>query len=172
MANRAYLYSADTPDFWHRPEQGYHDSRWIIPCAWFFLYRPTDVRMIPVDFNGSSWREVKLAAEKDRAVQAFVARRPLLLGIVPGLDVAKVESFIATVRSRPGSYLLLDPAEVLGAQGKSDTWHAEQFALILTLLEINAAAPAAVAEAMRTYVGPFADDPDEVLGQVFGFTYQ
>ena len=59
MANLAYLYSAERPDAWEHPEEGYNWSRWVIPLAWFFFYRVAEITWIDVTFDGMvSWKEV------------------------------------------------------------------------------------------------------------------
>ena len=79
MANRAYLYTSDRPDNWERPQEDYYDSRWTIPLAWFFFYKPSDIRMVDVHSGGSHWQEVKFSAEKQTALARFAAREPLLM---------------------------------------------------------------------------------------------
>ena len=172
MANRAYLYSADRLDPWEQPDDDYYDSRWIIPIAWFFFYRPADVCMADIRSERSTWQEVKLAADKDSAVELFMARQPLLLSLVAGrLGAGTVAAFADTVRGRPGRFLLLDPAEVLGGRSEEERWHAEQFSRILSVLQGEGIRPEAVLQAVGIYVGAFDPDPERFERQLLGYTY-
>src|SRR5206468_2063391 len=103
MADRAYLYSDDRPDAWDVPEEGYYDSRWTLPLAWFFFFRPEDVRLIDAGYGGSRWREVRLSAEKAPARERFERRRPLLMSVIGHrLGEDAVARFAATVGRRHG----------------------------------------------------------------------
>lgn len=172
MANRAYLYSADCLDPWPRHHEPYYDSRWAIPLAWFFFYRPSDVYMAEVRFEESSWQEAKLAAEKDSAVALFKARQSLLLAVLARrLSANVVERFANTVGGRPGRFLLLDPVEVLGGSSEDDAWHAGQFTRILNVLKTGGVSPEAVLEVVGTYVGSLEPDLERLSRQVIGYTY-
>jgi len=113
MANRAYLYAADEPpDIWRHPDEPYCGSPWVIPLAWFFFYEAADIRMVPVHYKGSSWREVKLVVEKQRAVRTFSARQRLLPSTTnQRVDMDAVLTFLTAVKNWPGLHLLLDPGE-------------------------------------------------------------
>ena len=171
MANRAYLYSRERPDAWECPDRDYRDSRWGIPLAWFFCYRPQDIRMVEIHFQSSHWQEVKLAAERVPALELFQRRQALLLSLVNRrVPQSVIAEFQAWVGGRAGSFLLLDPAEVLGGMSQEETWHAERFAEIFSLLDANCDLEA-VLEAVCPYVGSFDPDADKRLGQVVGYTY-
>jgi hypothetical protein len=172
MANRAYLYSLDQLDHWKRPDRDYYDSRWSIPLAWFFFYRPSAIYMADIRFQGSTWQDVKLVADKDAAVELFKRRQPLLRSVIGGrLDAELVAAFAVTVGSRAGHCLVLDPAEVLGGRSEDDRWHAEQFSCLLDVLQEERVRPEAVLQAASTYVGALEADPDLLVGQVLGYTY-
>ena len=69
MANRAYLYSNEhySWDAWERHGDLYYDSRWDIPLAWFFFFRPENAGMAHFSFTDSyatdRWQEPKFAAK-------------------------------------------------------------------------------------------------------------
>lgn len=173
MANRAYLYAAEQVEIWERPEKGYYDSRWCIPLAWFFFYSPQDIRRMESHDHSSSWQEVKCAVDKAAALARFAARQRLLVSIVIGARLSPhiIADFVETIGRRPGRYLLLDPAEVLGDMVEDETWHAERFTHLLTLLDRDAVRPEAVVEAAYPYVEFSSASPDTWDGQVVGDTY-
>jgi len=175
MADRAYLYSEDRPDAWNAPEEGYYDSRWTLPLAWFFFFKPGDIRLIDVVHGDSQWQEVRLSAEKDSALALFQLRKPLLMSII-GHRVSgdAVATFIATVNGRPGRYLLLDPDEVLGGIGcgfDDDRGHAERIAQILTILGDGSCTAEVAREITGPYVKELSPDPDRCECQILGYTY-
>lgn len=115
MANRAYLYSSDQPDAWERLDEDYYDSRWTIPLAWFFFYRPENIRMVEAHYGNSHWQEVKFSADKRDALVLFATREPLLMSLTEGkLSRDMVAEFAETVKKWSGCFLLMDPREVLG----------------------------------------------------------
>jgi hypothetical protein len=175
MADRAYLHSDDRPDAWDAPEEGYYDSRWTLPLAWFFFFRPGDVRLIDVDYGNSRWQEVRLSAEKDSALELFELRKPLLMSIIDqriGDDA--VARFVSTVGGRHGRYLLIDPDEVLGGINcgfDDDRGHAERIAHILAVLGDGSCTADAAREITGPYVKEFSPDPNRFECQVLGYTY-
>jgi hypothetical protein len=172
MANRAYLYSSDRPDAWALPEEDYYDSRHTIPLAWFFFYRPDDIRMVDAYFGASHWQEVKFSAEKQTALALFTARQRLLMSVVGGrVSREKVARFVETVTNRPGRFLLMDPMEVLGGISEDDLIDAERFARIVTLLGSGDEPLELIREATLPYVGDFSPDPDRSECQIIGYTY-
>ena len=172
MANRSYLYSTDSAAYENvRPEENYYDSRHVIPFSWFFFYRVQDIAMINVTSDGSTWQEVKLAREKDMALQAFTHTQPLLSRLVgTRIGNRSIADFIDTIRCWGGRYLWMDPEEVLGAMSQDDKWHTSRFARILELIGAEDARARAILDEVRPYVGAFEDedDPDKYLGQVLG----
>ena len=175
MADRAYLYADDRPDMWDAPEKGYYDSRWTVPLAWFFFFKPGDVRLIDIDYGGSQWQEVRLSAEKNTALDLFERRKPLLLSII-GRRISDdaVSRFILTIAGRPGRYLLMDPHEVLGGINGSfadDTEHAERIAKILAFLGDGSCPADAAREITGPYVKEISTDPDHCECQILGYTY-
>jgi hypothetical protein len=175
MADRAYLYSDDRPDAWDAPEQGYYDSRWTLPLAWFFFFRPEDVHLIDVTHENSRWQEVRLSAEKEPAMELFELRKPLLMAIVGHrIDGDAVASFVSTVGVRPGRYLLMEPHEVLGGINcgfDDDHGHAARIAHILAVLGDGSCTADAVREITGPYVKDFSPDPDRFECQILGYTY-
>jgi hypothetical protein len=173
MANRAYLYAADILNPWPRHREPYYDSRWEIPFAWFFFYRPTDVYRAEISFEGTSWQETKLVANKDAAIALFRSHQPLLLDAVgPQLSTDAVEGFTEALARRPGRFLLLDPEEVFSGRHEDDTWHAAQITRILSILDSKGVEPRNVLAAAKTYVSyGFDAQPEEVSNAVLGYTY-
>jgi hypothetical protein len=172
MANRAYLYSADRPDKWDTPDEGYYDSRWTIPLAWFYFFGVEDVHLVDVRYGGSHWQEVKVSADKNSALALFEARTPLLLSIIGRrLSSDEVAKFMSAVGGRPGSFLLMDPVEVLGGMSEDDHVHAGRFTQIFTILGTGGGPPDAARDATRPYVGDLSPDPVRCECQVLGFTY-
>jgi hypothetical protein len=175
MADRAYLYSDDRPDAWDAPEGDYYDSRWTLPLAWFFFFRPGDVRLIDVDYGGSRWQEVRLSAEKDSALELFELRKPLLMSITDHrLGDDAVARFASTVGGRHGRYLLINPDEVLGGINcgfDDDRGHAERIAHILAVLGDGSCPAHAAREITGPYVKELSPDPNRFEGQVLGYTY-
>src|SRR5262249_30080856 len=153
------------------PEDDYCDSRWRVPLAWFFFYRPQDIRMVDVHSHRSHWQEVKLAADRVSALELFMRRRTLLLSLVEGRGsegaVAELQTWAG---GRSASFLLMDPRQVLGGISHEDAWHAKRFAQIFSLLDSSPDLKA-VLEAVYPYVGSFDPDSDTRLGQVVGYTY-
>ena len=175
MADRAYLYSDDRPDAWDAPEEGYYDSRWTIPLAWFFFFKPEDVRLIDVQYGGSQWQEVRLSAEKSSALDLFERRKPLLMSIVGHrISDDAVARFVSTIGGRRGRYLLIDPNSVLGGINcdfEDDRGHAERIAHILAVLGDGSCPAEAAREITGPYVKDFSPDPDGFECQVLGYTY-
>ena len=175
MADRAYLYSDDRPDAWNAPEEGYYDSRWTLPLAWFFFFRPGDVRLIDVAYGDSRWQEVRLSAEKDSALELFVLRKPLLISIIGHrLGDHAVARFVSTVGGSHGRYLLIDPDEVLGGINcgfDDDRGHAERIAHILAVLGDGSCPSDAAREITGPYVKELSPDPNRFESQVLGYTY-
>jgi hypothetical protein len=172
VANRAYLYSADRNDVWDRPERDYYDSRWVIPLAWFFFYRPADLQRVDVQFGKSHWQEIKFGAEKVAAVDLFIRRQSLLLSLVENqVPTSAVTHLLEVLRVWPGQFLLLDPEEVLGGMSQDRSWHAERFARSLGLLDSDRPDPKAVLEATYPYVGSLDSDAERRQEQVVGYTY-
>ncbi len=175
MADRAYLYSDDRPDAWDAPQEGYYDSRWTIPLAWFFFFEPWDVHLIDVDYGGSRWQEVRLSSEKDSALNLFERRRPLLMSIIGRrLSDDAVARFISTVGGRPGRYLLIDPDEVLGGINcgfADDRGHAERIAQILAVLGDGSCTAEAARDMTGPYVKDLPPDPHQCECQILGYTY-
>jgi len=166
MANRAYLFSADRADAWKLPDEDYYDSRWTIPLAWFFFFRPENIQM--VGLGGSHWEECKLSGEKQTCLESFASRQPLLLSLIGDYPTREmIAKFAATVEDRPGLLLMMDPGEVLGGIGQRDESDAKMFARILCLLDSGEA----VREAMSLYVGQLSQDPGKRECQVIGYTY-
>jgi hypothetical protein len=153
----------------------YYDSRWTLPLAWFFFFRPEDVRLIDVHYGGSQWQEVRLSAEKGSALEVFEHRKPLLMSIVGhGISGEAVTKFILTVDQRPGRYLLMDPDEVLGGIScgfEDDRGHAERIANILVVLGDGTGSADEASEITGPYVKEFSADPDKFECQILGFTY-
>ena len=170
MANRAYLYPCDNSagrfhDAW--PED-YYDSRWNLPLAWFFFYRPADVHLIEHEDGGG--REVLFSAEKDAALRLFAARRALLDAVLGGrLGGGALDALAAKQVARPGRYLVLDPSEV--AQNAEND--APRYRDILELLGGDGVGvPAAPARAaLLRESGEFFDSSEGLECQVAGWTY-
>ena len=172
MANRAYLYSSNRRDDWECPERDYYDSRHTIPLAWFFFFRPDDIRIVDVRDGGSQWQEVKLSAEKQNSLDLFAARQPLLrLLVEDGVTREKTAHFLATIERRPGRFLLMEPREVLDGIGYDDEVDAQIFMRILQLLDSDEASPDAVRQTMQPFVGTLSSDLDRRECQVIGYTY-
>jgi hypothetical protein len=174
VANRAYLFSNDRLDAWDeaREAEGYYDSRWTIPLAWFYFFRPEDVCLVDVHYGDSQWQQVKLGAEKDSALTLFQVREPLLMSVIGHrISCDAVAEFVATVGKRPGRYLLMDPQEVLGGLGEDDEAHAKRFTEILSTLGDGQGSTDAARAATLPYVGEFETDPDRCVCQVLGYTY-
>ena len=128
--------------------------------------------MVDVQFQKSSWQEIKLAADKAAAIDLFLRRQPLLLSIVEDqVPTSAVTQLLDVLRVWPWQFLLLDPEEVFGGMSQSKSWHTEQFARILGLLDSDQPEPRAVLEATYPYVGNFDSDAERHQGQVVGYTY-
>lgn len=169
MANRAYLWTSDahTPENWDR-EGPYYDSRWTIPVAWFFLFRPQDVLMTTVTFGGSSWLEPFLMGPKDEAVRRFQRRRPLLARLVgeERFGPKIVDGFVRTVAARPGRHVLLDPHEI--AEDDTDF---ERFRSVAALLDHDGTTADDLAGPLRGYSRLRYNDRAEFRLHVIGATY-
>lgn len=187
LADNAYLYSDNHLDAWKEPETEFYDSRWVLPLAWFFFFRAEDVHLIHVHYNletfearygddsPGQWREVRLRAEKDAALELFQLRKPLLMSIVGDrIGAEAVEGFFSTVSGRPGRHLFMNPDEVLGGINGSfdgDEGHAKRIAHILVVLGEGAISAEVAVELTKSYVKEFSADPDRFEGQILGYTY-
>jgi len=182
MANRAYLYSLDSDDYtnpanWERSIRNklpYYDSRWNIPYAWFFLFRPTDVKMIDVFSEKSYWQEVKLFAHKATALETFAERKPLLLKIAvsPFGSEALLDHFMGTIAQRPGDCLIMDPSKVF--DGFIPETDEENFAHCINLLgriEVGNARAEDVMAAVGYYSNFSAKDEMSFRMNTIGTTY-
>lgn len=172
MANRAYLFSSDRPDGWKRPDEDYYDSRWTIPLAWFFFFRPHNIQMVDVHCGGSDWEECKLSGEKQICLDLFALRQPLLLSLIGDYPTREMISrFLAKVETQPGRFLMMDPGEVLGDIGQHDESDATMFASILSLLDSGEGRSETIREATSPFVGELSQDPDRRECRVIGYTY-
>lgn len=177
MANRAYLFVSDTEDHdaWfdarlsgRYPEDWYYDSRWCIPLAWFFFFRPEDVRLIPV----KGWEEVGLVSDKRMASERFGRREHLLMTLVDAsVEWSRVIALRNDLDSITGRNLVLDPDEVLGGRSEDDAWHADRIRTILRSLDTQPPLDPTVLELLDSYVGVRDRDADWTLGQMVGYTY-
>jgi hypothetical protein len=166
MANNAFLYTADRPDAWFHPEEGYDYSRWVIPLAWFF-FRTSDIALADVTAwdDSTSWKEVRLSAEKDAAVRWFADRRPLLSALIAGrIEDPVIDRFLATIRGRPGRYLIMDPHEVLG-----DEEDVPFFVRVLEMIERDETQALKALDHDGSVVGGFRDGRQKYLGDVIGY---
>lgn len=175
MANRAYLFSnhRDSPDVWEIPEEGYYDSRWSIPAAWFFFFRPSDIRMVEESCGKSSWRDLKLLADRKSAMELFTQRSPLLHSLVAGcFDHGEIARFLERIGGWPGPDLILEPREVLRGPAKDpDAWNEAKFSRILASLDDGVAGLEVFLHEAGYYTGLTTDDPYRLMGNVIGYTY-
>lgn len=175
MADRAYLYSDDRPDAWKAPEDCYYDSRWTIPLAWFFFFKPEDVRLVDAHYEGSQWQEVRLSAAKLTALELFERRKALLMSIIGHrMGDEAITRFVSTVRGRRGRHLFVNPDEVLGGINcdfEDDQGHAVHIAQILATLGDGSCLVEKAIEITAPYVKDFSPDPDRFECQVLGYTY-
>lgn len=172
MANRAYLFVTDTDErdpfpIQQYPEEWYYDSRWCIPLAWFFFFRPDEVHLVPVQ----GWEEVCLRAEKADAVKLFDRRITLLNSLVDScVELSRIAALRNDLEGMTGRFLVLNPDDVLGGWIGKDSWHAERFRIILTALDHPPLAPD-VLSVLDEYVGRRDGDVDKTRGQMVGYTY-
>ena len=175
MANRAYLFSGDRddPDAWRHRGEIYYDSRWTIPLSWWFFFRAPDIRWVDVNYDGSSWQEVKFVADKDEAMAAFVERRELLLTVLsaPASDEV-ISHFFNTLLTWPGKYLLMDPEEVFGEGGEDEEVHYRRCLRILDTIDAKGSVAKDVAEAVSVYSSVEFESQDKFIRQVVGYTYR
>lgn len=173
MADMAYLYTDDRPDAWEEPEEGYCFSKWLIPLAWFFFFKPEDVRLIDVRSDDSIWQEVRITAEKGHAVELFEIRKPLLMSLIDDrIDGASVEAFVSTVSNRPERFLLINPNEVLGGVDcafDDDEGQARRISEILANLGDGSCPTNLARELTVPYVKEFSTDPNRCRGQILGY---
>jgi hypothetical protein len=168
MANLAYLYSAERPDAWHPPEEGSDYSRWVIPLAWFFFYRASDIAWVDATFDGTVWwKEARFSVEKDTAIKDFADRRPLLSSLIGSyIGDQDIDRFLEDNSGRPGRYLIMDPHEVLG-----DEWDAAFFARIFEMIEKGQSEGLAELDHEGSDVGGIRNGRDSCLRGVFGHRY-
>jgi hypothetical protein len=180
MANRAYLYSGDrdAPDVWDVPEEGYYDSRWSIPAAWFFFFHPSNLQMIEVSHRQYSWQDLILLTDRKSGMELFAQRIPLLHRIVAGrFDHEKIAGFLETVGGWPGRDLILQPSEIFAfrepAKEKDpDAWNQVKFSRILAPLDDGVAGLEVFLQEVGYYTGLTTEDPDGLIGNVIGYTYR
>jgi hypothetical protein len=92
MANRAYLFATDREEAWDPDLSGSalcYDSRHTVPIAWRLLFEPDEVRVVELEWNppimGTRKRKaVRLRADRARALERFLRRRPLPERILSG----------------------------------------------------------------------------------------
>lgn len=131
MANRAYLFSKDKPNA-ERPLsdwEPYYDSRHIIPFAWWFLFEPSDIKLVDIVSDGrffevAQWQEVRFIANRNDALKRFSGRQRFLLDITGNkFDTSCIQRFYERLCKRPGEYLLMNPDEILQDDGDKDALH-------------------------------------------------
>lgn len=171
MANRAYLYAADSAALWHdqQPrEMPCYDSRWTIPLAWWFLFSPTDVVLL----DQGRWQDILLQTQRAAALVRFRARRPLLDSLLAGrLDSRVIDHFEANLAAWLGPMLLVDPMEVLAdRQGDTPKHHACFHQLLQRLLAAPFDAPAFL-RAAHWVSGLEGSTDDDLELHVIGYTY-
>ncbi|WP_394795036.1 hypothetical protein [Armatimonas sp.] len=116
MANRAYLTTHDllgvnkttlllADDF------RYFDSRWTIPLAWLFFYRPEELVVVDEDGWGPMLR---LVADRLSACDYFTQKRPLLEALAGNMEfMLPLNRLYSRVRDwRQGKYLILIPDQI------------------------------------------------------------
>ncbi|MBK8800590.1 MAG: hypothetical protein IPN71_00760 [Fibrobacteres bacterium] len=148
MANRAYLFADDLkehgsvyrPDYVNRVK--YYDSRHNLPVCWMFLFSRDDIRSFPVEFQGSSWLEWKLVAEKAEAIQRFRDRMDAVKKWANrSFDLtAELDSFLETIVGWEGGQLILDPDEIFAGCGIEDDKQHDHLRAIFEFLETTAPA--------------------------------
>jgi len=185
MANRAYLFCSDCdpgdPLTWSeldRNGQRYYDSYHNIPLAWFFFFKPDDVKLIDVCSSiipfvdktlwQDQWQEPKFMASKRQALETFKQREPLLSQIVgSGLYSDAFARFLPFLESLPGACLCMDPGEV--AQGDEEDYLPLRRAVELV---DNGEMPLQI---LREALGRFSEvaykDGDDFVLNLIGTTY-
>jgi hypothetical protein len=166
MANLAYLYSAERPDAWEHPEDGYAYSPWVIPLAWFFFYRVADITWIDLTVDGTVWcKEARFSAEKDTAATVFAGRRALLSALI-GSSTAdrEINKFLEDNRGRPGRYLIMNPGEVIGDEEDSPF-----FDRVFGLIEKGQTDGLTPLDRDGSAIGGLRGSRDSYLSGVFGY---
>jgi hypothetical protein len=162
MANRAYLFTHSSLDFPRRHPEDYYDSRHSIPIAWFFFFDLTHIRLDRVE----GWFELRCAAAKTDAISLYRSRRQLLQPfLVDDLLREWSERIVSDIARRAGSYLLLESSEVT----QDDERDYEQFLAITRALEDGNTAE--LQSRLKPYNSQLSQDPEQRLGEVFGYTY-
>ena len=116
MANRAYLYISDNPEEWDFDIDAYpyYDSRHYFPVIWWLLFNPEDVKLVNCLYNGASWKEIKLVAEKSKALSSLDTRLEKHRDkISQFIDYELIEQFCFNIREWSGNYLLVDLSEII-----------------------------------------------------------
>ncbi|WP_309723377.1 hypothetical protein, partial [Armatimonas sp.] len=113
MANRAYLTTHDLlgvnkTTLLLAADCRYFDSRWTIPLAWLFFFRPEELVVIDEDGWGPMLR---LVADRLSACDYFTQKRPLLEALAGNMEfMLPLDRLYSRVRDwRQGKYLILIP---------------------------------------------------------------
>lgn len=112
MANRAFLYATDiVPDeaahlsLWQEGVP-YFDSRWTLPCAWYFLFQPRDLK----SFHGT----YRFVATRKEALALARSRADLFAAVGGGLPAkAMFLGFLRKLAGWQGDFLWLDAQSVV-----------------------------------------------------------
>jgi len=123
MANRAYLYPSDNSQQWECEgyEGVYYDSRHTFPLLWWFLFEEDSIFLVDIDYDGSKWKEIRLRAERSRAIERLtrrVCRHSSRLGLL--IDRAIIDLFIERITQWKGKYIFVDPSEVFQDESEED----------------------------------------------------
>lgn len=172
MANRAYLFPARLTDEWDADfDDGgvYFDSRHTIPVAWWFLFKPCDVVLIPVQ----GWHEVRIRTVREKAIVQFNSRRGLLDEYVGDrIERRKVDFFLAILGAWTGDFLVMDPTEVLdGGYPGDDHEQALWFKQILTIVDTFPFDSSAFTQQVQSISCISATDEFRTEVQILGVTY-
>lgn len=146
MANRAYLFPADSPTLdWPDMVSGeshhYYDSRHALPLAWLFFFRTTDIKL-----DGD---EIYFASDRKSACDYFLTRKSLVQDIA-GTQSDYLEDIHSNISEWPsGEFLVMRPVSI----GDFYSENLPYVQRILHAVEIPEANAELVRQAIRSFPG-------------------
>lgn len=147
MANRAYLFAADSPSLnWPEMLQEenrylYYDSRHSLPLAWLFFFRTDTIKL-----DGD---EIYFATDRNSACDYFRTKQSLLQEIA-GSKPGSLEEIHSKVSEWPsGRFLVMRPVSV----GDFYSENLPYVQRILNAIEIPEANAELVRQAIRSFPG-------------------
>lgn len=128
--------------------------------------------MAEINYEGESWRQLKLVTQKEKAVKIFTDRIPFLTTLLQErYNEIHVDKLLTTVAQWSGEFLLVDPEEVFAGGGYDIEFHIDKFTAIFRQLAAENSDQDILLNDLLFYSGEYFDNEDYQEITVTGTTY-